>query len=168
MPSIINRIPPGLLSMLDIKAQGENPKFLSDTVTPGMEFLPFYELQKYEAQVSSIIATAAVGFSAGIQVPEGQYWHVKHHSVFVTNVAAGEICWFSPYIFGWLFPGAYFEGPVGDEVRGTGTATEVLTGWAPTDYWMGPGDQAGIRINNLSAAANVSVQTRLLIVRYRL
>lgn len=168
MPSTINRVPPGLLSLLDIKAQGENPRFLSDVVGPVFQFRDLYELQKTEARASAIVSVSATGFHVGIQVPESEYWHVLHHSVALASVGAGEIFDFCPYVFGWIFPGAYFEGPVGRPNRTTGQVGESLTGYADRDYWLGPGDQAGLRCNYLSGGAAVNCQTRLLIVRYPL
>lgn len=42
MPSLINRIPNGLLSLLGIKSVGQNPSLLSDTVSPTLDLSAFY------------------------------------------------------------------------------------------------------------------------------
>lgn len=42
MPSAINRVPPALLSLLDIKAGGQNPQLLADQIAPTLELLDLY------------------------------------------------------------------------------------------------------------------------------
>ena len=62
MPSLINRVPPGLLSLLDIKALGQNPSVLADVVTPTLELLQFY-LRIYSQTVTDFTnVPAGVGF----------------------------------------------------------------------------------------------------------
>lgn len=64
MPSLINRVPPGLLSLLDIKALGQNPSFLTDSVQPTIDLSDFYA-RIYSSLVTDFTAIpGAVGFQA--------------------------------------------------------------------------------------------------------
>lgn len=62
MPSLINRVPPGLLSLLDIKALGQNPSLLSDTVQPTLDVLNFYARSYGQLVTDFSNIPAAVGF----------------------------------------------------------------------------------------------------------
>lgn len=62
MPALINRAPPGLLSLLDLKAMGENPSRLADTVSPTLDMLDFY-LRAYSSLVTDFTGLLnATGF----------------------------------------------------------------------------------------------------------
>lgn len=45
MPSLINRIPVGLLSLLGIKSVGQNPVMMPDSVQPVLDLTRFYTIQ---------------------------------------------------------------------------------------------------------------------------
>lgn len=60
MPSQINRVPPGLLSLLGIKALGQNPSVLNDTVQPTVDLIRWY-LSIYSQLETSDVAVGAVG-----------------------------------------------------------------------------------------------------------
>lgn len=167
MPSVINRVPPGLLSLLDIKAQGENPRFLGDQVTPTFDFWQLYEIEKREPRASAVVGSGTVGLKATIQVPNNEYWHVLQMSSAATSIAAGEIAAFCCYYFGNVMAGAYFEGPVGPYYRTIGTAGEVPRTYATSPFWAGPGELIGTHHAEMIGAA-VDLQTRALIVRYPL
>lgn len=57
MASLINRVPPGLLSLLDIKASGQNPTILPDTLVPQLDVTDLY-LNGFGEQAS--VLTAAI------------------------------------------------------------------------------------------------------------
>jgi hypothetical protein len=60
--ALINRVPPGLLSLLDIKALGQNPSELSGVVAPTLDMLDFY-LRSYSSLVTDFTAVInAIGF----------------------------------------------------------------------------------------------------------
>lgn len=42
MPSVVNRVPPGLLSLLAIKASGQNPSMLGDALVPTIDVTSLY------------------------------------------------------------------------------------------------------------------------------
>lgn len=66
MPSLVNRVPPGLLSLLDIKSLGQNPTVLSDTITPNIDVLRAYVAAfSQPLAVSSAPVSAAGFFAAG-------------------------------------------------------------------------------------------------------
>jgi len=166
MPSVINRVPPGLLSVLDIKAQGENPRFLGDQVTPTLDFWPLYELQKAVPKASAIVG-AAFGLRAELTVPANEYWHVLHMSGSPSALGAGDSYSICCYLFGSLTVGAYFEGPVGPYVGSAApVAGELNRCYADRDFWAGPGDLIGVHCGVYAGAW--SIQTRALVVPYPL
>lgn len=62
MPSLINRVPPGLLSLLDIKALGQNPSLLTDSVQPTIDLSEFYA-RIYSSLVTDLtVVPGTVGF----------------------------------------------------------------------------------------------------------
>ena len=75
MPSLIQRIPPGLLSFLGLKSTGQNPNNLSDTVVPVLDLEHLYLAQ--DLQVSSNTQNVAnAGQSISLAVPNGEAWRV--------------------------------------------------------------------------------------------
>lgn len=79
MPSI-NRVPQGLLGLLDLKAQGENPKTLIDAVQGTVELGEMYAIQS-RVTISQASSITALGVTAGIflnlVVPQGEMWLVS-------------------------------------------------------------------------------------------
>lgn len=86
MPSLINRVPPGLLSLLGIKAMGQNPVVLTDELRPTIELLDFY------AGANAIRLNGSTGNLTGVglfqisalQPPTGEIWLI-HSCFFRTN-----------------------------------------------------------------------------------
>lgn len=87
MPSLINRVPPGLLSLLGIKALGQNPQWLPDSLQPTLELLQLYT--SANAQESTYL-TPAIG-AAGAFVSTtagpgpGELWLVDRMSVYTNG-----------------------------------------------------------------------------------
>lgn len=69
MPSLINRVPPGLLSLLGIKSLGQNPQFLPDTVQVTLAMERLYVSGFAAREVSSTGAFASPGFKATSLAP---------------------------------------------------------------------------------------------------
>lgn len=79
MPSRINKVPDGLLDLLDLKALGQNPSVFPDTVQPSIDLFPFYaagDLRQYREQVNS----AAAGSLVTLRIPTGEIWIPIHMS----------------------------------------------------------------------------------------
>lgn len=83
MPSLINRVPPGLLSLLGVKALGQNPSILPDTVQPQLELLDMYlagNAQEAQSTTSAINLPGIWGVTTPAPGP-GEMFYVQHLSV---------------------------------------------------------------------------------------
>lgn len=81
--STVNRVPLGLLSLLDTQSQGVVPDELSRVVSPGFDLgaLWFNSRGLEIIQSSSAVPQTAPGQSnLGVTVPEGELWAVVHAS----------------------------------------------------------------------------------------
>lgn len=92
MPSRINRVPPGLLSYLELKAQGRTPDTFPDVLQPVINLAEYYELPRWQ-QLNSVRNIAASGSSTssfvGFVVPATEVWLVLDYSV-TTSLAVGD------------------------------------------------------------------------------
>lgn len=86
----INRVPKGLLSLLDSQTQGKNPDTMSDTVSPVYDMGPSWLLSKgYEIVTFSSAPVVAVGgYAQGFTVPDGELWAVYQVTTRVVNLDA--------------------------------------------------------------------------------
>jgi hypothetical protein len=79
VPSLINEVPPGLLSLLGIKALGVNPSTLPDVLTPTIELRDLYVSgngQFVSAQTSAALAVGVTGLASVPNVSPGELWIV--------------------------------------------------------------------------------------------
>jgi len=102
MPSLVNRVPPGLLSLLGIKAGGQNPAILPDTLQPTLELLELYIAGNAQ---ETLQLTSAVNLPGiwGIVSPApgpGEIYYVERFSVGILSVlAAGTVYRVQPAIY---------------------------------------------------------------------
>jgi hypothetical protein len=77
--AFINRFPQGLLGLLDLKTQGENPSQLGPVVTPVIELADLYALNSRGSNSQNSTLTG-LGVTAGaysnLVVPQGELWVV--------------------------------------------------------------------------------------------
>ena len=77
MPAFINRFPQGLLGLLDLKTQGENPSQLSPLVQGTIELADSYLINQRSSNSQASTLTA-LGVTAGafsnLVVPQGEIW----------------------------------------------------------------------------------------------
>lgn len=102
MPSQVNRVPPGLLSLLGIKASGQNPSILPDTLTPTLELLDLYMAGNAQEVVASTSAVNLVGIwgVASLQPGPGELYLVERMSVSTTTaLAAGTTYEVQPMLY---------------------------------------------------------------------
>lgn len=78
MAGIINQVPQGLLSILDMKARGQAPRELASAVGGSIELLPFY-LVNGRGTVTGTSTPSAIGYSSNLQVAQDELWWV--HSI---------------------------------------------------------------------------------------
>jgi hypothetical protein len=91
MPSLINRVPPGLLSLLGIKAVGQNPTLLGDALTGFIDLTPLYTAGFAEIASAATSSVSSTGVSVIPQnlVPAGELWVVTRAAMFASaNLAA--------------------------------------------------------------------------------
>lgn len=102
MPSLVNRVPPGLLSLLGIKAGGNNPSVLPDVLTPTLELLELYVAGNAVDGVAatSVITGLGVWGVAAFQPNPGELLYVERMSVSRTaGLAAGTTYTLQPCLY---------------------------------------------------------------------
>jgi len=93
----IQVIPPGLLGLLQLKADGRSVSKLGDTCIPSLEMLGFWLRSKMQATFTSSTANPAAAIYQVFQpfttnpvvVPDGQWWYVHDYAVkFIAGAGA--------------------------------------------------------------------------------
>lgn len=90
----LNRVPLGLLSILDMKARGDTPRELNPSLVPTIDILKLYLLQNRESIVGATdtitdpglyldVSTTGPGGTPATQVPNDELWYVHHYTQFV-------------------------------------------------------------------------------------
>jgi len=96
MPRPFNRLPRGLLGLLDAKVGGQNPQELTDELRPVLEMFPFYHAQFRDALSGQTAGNAVVGtnsLATGSLTgpPADELWWVEHYAVKMdAGLAAGN------------------------------------------------------------------------------
>lgn len=147
MPSI-TRYPPGLLDLLGLQSQGDNPRALSDTVSPVVDIGQLY-LASTQQLVTGSGGGAIAGFNSfgpELEVPVGQVWVVHAFNVSVA-AGVGVSGTFGPS----LRPGA--AGGARMTLSDSRDFAASRTEWkaaASTPFVMLAGYELGIEIQNLA------------------
>lgn len=171
MTGIVNRVPTGLLSILDMKARGQNPRNLSPNVDLSIEGLQLYLLQNRETRIGQTGIINAPGWwpdtSAGAspcRVPDNEYWYVwaGGYRTFVA-VAAATNYRLRPAVLSIgqtvTFPTLYG----GATTYGTGFFMDSDINTAP--FWMGPGDVYGLYATVVTLGVAQAVDLSLYVTR---
>lgn len=88
MPSI-NRVPAGLLSLVDGKSLGSNPRDLSEIIQGGIDVRDLLlSNARRLIDVGSVDVVAGVGEFSIITIPAGELWIVHRVETFITGNAA--------------------------------------------------------------------------------
>lgn len=184
MSGPLNRVPLGLLSLLELKVPaGRYPVQLGDQILPQLSMEKFYRPQAHRAGLATTAAGAIVGpnrfipFTVGTPtvVPQGEIWFLAEFQVEVL-LQSDQALTFAPVIA--IFVGTQAQPyRVGDwHTFGVGTATGTLSqlGQATARYGMpriiGPGSQLGLSVSGftpgavLNATANASFHRLVLTV----
>lgn len=86
----INRVPKGLLPLLDAKTLGRTPSESLDVLQPTLELGSFYATDiPYQIGVNFSLVVDAVGSYAPVTVPDGKLWMVYNVGYVFTALAAG-------------------------------------------------------------------------------
>lgn len=70
---VINRVPLGLLDLLQSKTDGRNPGDMSDQVVPTIDIEPYYLASRASFEFF-VVSTTAVGAIANIDVNDSEVW----------------------------------------------------------------------------------------------
>jgi hypothetical protein len=93
-PFTIQRVPKGLLDLLNMKGSGLLPQDLSGVVSPSLEMFDLYAQDKFVSTRTSTNVANLNGFwgisGTAPWVPDGELWLLSHLTVTSTNMAAGE------------------------------------------------------------------------------
>lgn len=86
--STISRLPRGLLSFLDVQAEGKNPDNIGSELAPILNLEPFYRsLVRYEYLQEVDPAADAPGLFCPVEVPINQVWLVHQVGVRWENLS---------------------------------------------------------------------------------
>lgn len=144
MPDI-TRYPRGLLDLLGLQSQGQNPNALGSTVAPTLELGALYGLSAQNTgQIVSIIAAPANGSNAGagLIVPQGEVWRVEYGGVFfITD--AGDSADFAPII-----NTAAAAIPIGSTMS-IGASSTRLNAATQCPFWLTSGSELSVYISSL-------------------
>jgi hypothetical protein len=142
--ALINRVPSGLLGLLDLKAQGENPAQLAAHVQATIDLRDFYALAT-RGTISQASTLTALGNTAGIflnlTVPQGELWLVTGMTAHLSAPPLGAAATFAAAV-------GYIPADVGRFVALGPTCPVIATGAdfvaeqdAGGTYFLQPGDQ---------------------------
>lgn len=93
-PPPINRFPLGLLGFVDIKAMGENPRYLDGRVQSTMDLTKWYMAEARDRYLSTVMNPAAPAVNwAAPNIPSPQMWLLESVWVDVTAVIGAGITW---------------------------------------------------------------------------
>lgn len=137
----LNRVPRGLLSLLDSQVQGRNPSEVLESIAPGLEMLKFMTAAKgHVVQQASLTVTGAPGAGSAISVPQGELWLVHLAAVEIVALDAAATTWF-PALY--ATKGGVFV-PLISPVLGISTGATGYTGSFSDVYqeplWLFPGE----------------------------
>lgn len=142
MPQLINRVPRGLLGLLDSKAAGQNPALLLDEVQGGVELTDLYALNT-RGTVSQASSLTAAGVTAGIFtsliVPDGEIWLVKAVTAHLSAPPLGAAATLQIKAGFITSESARFNG-LTELSPSIATGGDVCVAWSGS-IWLMPGDQ---------------------------
>lgn len=153
MAGEINRVPVGLLSLLDMKARGQSPRILSSQVDASLEMLDFY-LQNGRQVFSGSATSGAAPANAVIgTVPQNELWYIHGISVNSgTLTAALGVC---PSVARVNTAGSVLIVNLGDPFA-FATGDQVRAGWKGPFIFQ-PGDQPGVSFFRSTAVHGCTV-----------
>jgi len=163
----IQTIPMGLLSLLQLKQQGQNPDTLSEVVNPVVDLLQFWlQYQSIDittalfgGQVSRTVPTAGTGIygynaPGPATVPPNQLWWIEHYTV-EANLLAAEYIRLAPMI---TAPSVGLQAQqIGTDVNDAVTARARSVSAHAHNFWVRGGAGLGFQVFDSLTAANITV-----------
>lgn len=146
---LINRVPRGLLSLLDLKAQGENARELSYQLTTVIEALDFYlaAFREIVTDTETVPGTGPDG-DPNLSPPAGQIWFVRQFGVFSTaDLPVGATL----QIMAGVVPISGLFIPLGN-LSDRAAVGERVSSSVPDQFVLQPGEQLGYFTNVFTGA----------------
>jgi len=166
----IQLIPPGLLSLLQLKADGRSVSNLTDTCVPSLEMRDWWLRATAQLWPSASTLNVAAGTSAAfsnfttdVLVPAAQWWYVHDFSVLLNVPAAGtatnvRLVWAA------TSAGTIQFHPLADGMEQRGSlltgACNVMAG--ARDFWLPPGGRLGIFVDVVTGAGGLNATVKQL------
>jgi len=194
-PGVLNRIPPALLSMLELKQRGANPDTLSDTVVPTIDLSHWYNASApatlvgtYDLLTTEVYAASLLFNVSQVVVPQDELWWVREFTVGMFVDAADLTSYFlyqlAPLIIlpelasGTAGPSVSFQGAiVGDSApqvpfESTSPVPTIgfqITSPALRDLWVPPGAAFGAQfVGSIDAANNPQLVGWAVVDRFKI
>lgn len=157
MPTQVNRVPPGLLSLLDIKSLGQNPSLLADEISPTLEMGDFYTnaIAQQELETTDPITGQGSFLCAGRFICQpGELLVVSSFTAIPTlALAAGNSLTYTPCVISIGLGRPIAQ--VGPTV--SPAATQRAISGSVTPFIVTPGQTLGVYCTVWAAAANPTV-----------
>lgn len=162
MPSMINRVPQGLLSLLDMKSGGKNAQELSQTLISVLDATDFYLASKREFLSAQIAPALGWNSSSTLSPAPGEIWLVRTLCAFSNaDIAAAATLQISVG----LVPvgGAATIGGMGLGISsGVFSTGQRAMSVFPQSFFLQPGDQLGFYGQIVTGApGNVRVNAQI-------
>jgi len=167
------RIPSGLLGLLDVRNDGRYPNALADDVQASLRIEEFLGGNAQE-WVTGVVNAAAVGgiapLSGGLTFGpvSGEFWWVRQAMIFATPNAA-EMIRMRPML-GRVAGAGFNQSWVGDSAASSLTdaaAAGAPASTYPRGFLMVPGDLFLIHVERIITAGNITCQAMAHILRFR-
>jgi hypothetical protein len=142
VPSTINRVPPGLLSLLGIQSTGINPSVLLDSVQPVFDLEQLYLQASSISEGTSISLTSQGVFQFNIGAGPGEVLVVNGCAMYATGaLGAGTTIAFTPIVISTTAT-PFAVTIVGPNVRQT-TGNSIVSGTDQT-FFVPPNHNLGL------------------------
>jgi hypothetical protein len=167
MPQLINRVPQGLLGLLDSKASGHNPEELDDSVKATFEVRDLYalNLRGTNSQASTLTGLGVtVGAFSNLVVPQGELWLLYSVTAHLSTPPLGAGATLKLYV-GFVPADAnrFHSLGTGDS---TVTGEDLIAGWDGA-YLIQPGDSPQVYVTRLTGG-NVGVRLNIQRARFQI
>lgn len=178
MAGEINRVPHGLLSILDMKARGQNPRTLDSNLQIGIDAFELYALEdrvRITGQAGPITAVGQFADSSTdpatgapfTRVPPGEVWYCWGLTCFPTaalNGAGGQLRFSAGILGTGGFPN--YQGLASSTFQASGGDFPVAASSRP--FWMRQNDIVSLLVEEYVAfTVDPSIVLSVIATRYR-
>lgn len=157
----IDKPPRGLYSMLGLRDMGAVPQDLSAQVVATVDMSQFLLLDRELVSSIGLVSVNALTSAALITVPARELWYVHNFCAFTDTLAAGETIKVTP---GFFQDGFYVAAGRPDNA----TAGSRAETYIEENFFLPPGGQLAIRVNQITTAGAIGVNGTGIITRLRI